>query len=74
MELDTTINTVTYGHILESDDERVMGFTVNSLMPIHSIFKSAEAITFARHVIINPLLLAKSALDSLHFTRYFQRN
>ena len=42
-------------------------------MPFHSIFNSAEAIACARHVIIKPLQLAQSALDLLHFTRYFQQ-
>ena len=47
---------------------------VNTEMPFHSIFNSAEEITCSRHVIINRHLLAQSALDLLHFTRYFQRN
>ena len=46
---------------------------VNTEMPFHSIFNSAEEITCSRHVSINRLLLAQSALDILHLTRYFQR-
>ena len=48
--------------------------TVITEMPFHSIFNSAEAITCSRHVTINRFLLAQSALDLSHFTRYFQRN
>ena len=48
--------------------------SVNTEMPFHSILNAAEENTCSRHVTINPLLLAQSALDLLHFTRHFQRN
>ena len=35
----------------------------NTEMPFHSIFNSAEEITSSRHVTINRLLQAQSALD-----------
>ena len=40
----------------------------------HSIFNSTQKITCSHHVAFNPILLARSALDLLHFIRYFQRN
>ena len=38
---------------------------VDTEMPFHSIFNSAETITCASHFTTNPLLLAQSALDLL---------
>ena len=45
-----------------------ISISIDSKMPSHSMFKSAQEISCFHHVVFNPLLLFRFALDLLHLT------